>query len=173
MSCAPCPMPGVLHNKKKVRCIFLLLRNLGFMCVWGGRALASRQPSSCLPYLSRCPGPRRLCRPCPSRWWLSNPLLVVMPPLREALARLMLSYSRAHAQNGVAKHKQRHILETSHALIISVDLAPHFWEEVASTTVFLVNRQPSYALKGSTPSQRLFGSPSSYSHLCYFGYVCS
>jgi transposase InsO family protein len=32
----------------------------------------------------------------------------------------------AHAQNGVAERKHRHILETARALLISADLAPHF-----------------------------------------------
>lgn len=35
----------------------------------------------------------------------------------------------AHAQNGVAGRKHRHLLETSRAMMISVSLPPHFWDE--------------------------------------------
>ena len=66
---------------------------------------------------------------------------------------LQFSCPGAHAQNGVAKCKHRHILETALALLIFVDLAPHFWAEAISMTVFLINRHPSSALKGSTPYQ--------------------
>ena len=82
---------------------------------------------------------------------------------------LQFSCPGAHAQNGVAECKHRHILETALALLISADLAPHFWAEAISMTVFLINRHPSSALKGSTPYQHFFSSPTSYHHLRCFG----
>lgn len=75
----------------------------------------------------------------------------------------------AHAQNGVAECKHRHILQTSRALLISAALSSHFWAEAVTTTVFLINRQPSSALEGCIPYERLFGSPPSYHHLRCFG----
>jgi hypothetical protein len=78
----------------------------------------------------------------------------------------------AHAQNGVAERKHRHLLEMACALMIAASLPPHFWAKTISTTTYLINIQSSTALQGGIPLKRLSGHPPDYLALCLFGCVC-
>jgi hypothetical protein len=82
------------------------------------------------------------------------------------------SCSGAHAQNGVAEHKHRYLLETARALMIASSVPPHFWAEAVSTATYLINIQPSLTLQGGIPFERLCDKTPDYSSLRLFGYVC-
>jgi hypothetical protein len=78
----------------------------------------------------------------------------------------------AHAQNRVAERKHRHLLESARALMIASSVPPHFWAEAVSIATYLINIQPSSALQGGIPFERLCGKMTDYSNLYLFGCVC-
>jgi hypothetical protein len=70
-----------------------------------------------------------------------------------------LSCLGAHAQNRVAECKHRHVIETTHTLLISSFVPSHFLCEEVSTDVYLINRQPLSKLSSKTPDEVHFGTP--------------
>jgi hypothetical protein len=56
--------------------------------------------------------------------------------------------------------------------MIASSVPPHFWVEAVSTATYLINIQPSSALQGGIPFERLCGKTSDYSSLHLFGCVC-
>jgi hypothetical protein len=56
--------------------------------------------------------------------------------------------------------------------MIASSVPPHFWVEVISTATYLINIQPSSALQGGIPFERLCDKTLDYSSLRLFGCVC-
>ena len=83
-----------------------------------------------------------------------------------------LIYPGTSQQNGRAKRKLRHILDTVHDLLLSAKVPAPFWGEAAFHAVHAINRIPSPVIHNQTPYARLFGSPANYHHLRSFGSTC-
>ncbi|GJZ74988.1 retrovirus-related pol polyprotein from transposon TNT 1-94 [Tanacetum coccineum] len=60
------------------------------------------------------------------------------------------------AQNGVAKRKNRHLLEVARALLFQMTVPKPFWADDVSTTCFLINHMPFDVLGGNYPYSVLF-----------------
>ncbi|KAL2479639.1 Integrase catalytic domain-containing protein [Abeliophyllum distichum] len=85
------------------------------------------------------------------------------------------SCSQTPQQNGVDERKNRHILETSRALLLGAMVPSCHWGDAVATAVYLINRIPSKILHFKTPLQILSTHISLFSilmlHLRIFGCV--
>ena len=52
------------------------------------------------------------------------------------------------SQNGIAKRKNKHLLETARALLFQIHVPKHLWVDAIFTTCFLINRMPSSVITG-------------------------
>jgi len=59
-------------------------------------------------------------------------------------------------QNGVAKRKNKHLIETTHTLLIHGEVPEHLWGDAILTACYLINRMPSSVLKNNIPHSILF-----------------
>ena len=57
-------------------------------------------------------------------------------------------------------------------MMIASSLPPHFWAEAVATSAYLITIQPSAALQGGIPLERLSGTSPDYSALRLFGCTC-
>nr|GEW76489.1 polyprotein, putative [Tanacetum cinerariifolium] len=60
------------------------------------------------------------------------------------------------AQNGVAEHKNRHLLEVAHAILFQMMVPKPFWADAVSTACFLINRMSPAVLGGNYPYSVIF-----------------
>ncbi|KAM2350107.1 hypothetical protein ACFX1X_013543 [Malus domestica] len=58
-------------------------------------------------------------------------------------------------QNGMAERKNRHILETTRALLIGASVPKSFWPDAVTYAVYVINRMPSRVVEFFTPLQVL------------------
>ena len=58
-------------------------------------------------------------------------------------------------QNGIAEHKNKHLLEVGRALMFHMNVPTHFWEDAILTSCYLINRMPTRVLHYATPLQTL------------------
>ena len=66
------------------------------------------------------------------------------------------SCSQTPQQNGVTERKNRHILETVHALLLGAHVPSRYRGDVVATAVYLKNRMPSKVVHLKTPVQILY-----------------
>ena len=76
-------------------------------------------------------------------------------------------------QNGVAKHKNCHLIETARTLLLHHTVPPRFWGHAILTACYLINRMPSSVLGGQVPHSLLFPNrPVFCLPLCVFNCTC-
>src|SRR5713226_670529 len=73
-------------------------------------------------------------------------------------------------QNGIAKRKNRTIMEAARAMLHDQDLPMHLWVEVARTTVYVQNRTPHRLLENKTLEEVFYGKKPKVNHLRIFNY---
>ncbi|KAM1331831.1 hypothetical protein ACFX2I_044275 [Malus domestica] len=84
--------------------------------------------------------------------------------------QLIVAYSPQ--QNGIAKMKNRTIVEMAKSMMHGKNMPYKFWGEAVNTLVYLLNRCPTKALEKKTPFEVFSGKKPSVKHLRVFGSVC-
>ena len=74
-------------------------------------------------------------------------------------------------QNGVAKRKNRTVMNMVRSLLIEKDVPKTFWPEAASWAFYVLNRCPTLSVKDITPEEAWSGLKPSVEHLRVFGSI--
>ncbi|KAL4582707.1 hypothetical protein LXL04_007266 [Taraxacum kok-saghyz] len=72
-------------------------------------------------------------------------------------------------QNGIAKRRHRHIVETGLELLHYAGLPLTYWSHAFQTAVHLINKLPTPVLNSKTPLSTLYGTNPNYTKLKTFG----
>ncbi len=91
--------------------------------------------------------------------------------LKEHEIQRKYSCNYSPQQNGVAKRKNRHIVEIARAMLNEKNLPNYFWAEVVVTTIYIMNRTPTIVVHGMTPEEKFIGKKLDVSHLIVFGCI--
>ena len=75
-------------------------------------------------------------------------------------------------QNGLAKRKHKHIIETIITFLQNARIPSLFWSFACQTATYLINRMPTPLLSNKSHFELLYGSFPILSHLRIFGCVC-
>eukprot|EP00249_Psilotum_nudum_P001110 c13432_g1_i1 orf=159-365(+) len=63
-------------------------------------------------------------------------------------------------------------MEMAHCMALGKGLPKSFWAEAVNTTVYILNRSFTKALKAKTPLEAYLGKKPSTSHFKTFGFEC-
>jgi transposase InsO family protein len=75
-------------------------------------------------------------------------------------------------QNGVAKKKNRTIVEMARCMLKEKSLSNMYWEDAAHTAAYILNISSKNMVKNYTPYEALFFRKPTISHLKIFGSAC-
>ncbi|KAG8501378.1 hypothetical protein CXB51_003478 [Gossypium anomalum] len=75
-------------------------------------------------------------------------------------------------QNGVCERKNRTVMNMARCLLFQSKLPNSFWAEAVNSSVYLLNKLPTHAVKDKTPFEAWHGLKPSVSHLKVFRCVC-
>ena len=76
------------------------------------------------------------------------------------------------SQNGVAKRKNRHLLEVARSMMFQMDVPKYLWSEAVLTAAYLINRMSSRILGMASPAEMLLGQRDFKVPPKVFGCVC-
>jgi Integrase core domain/GAG-pre-integrase domain len=75
-------------------------------------------------------------------------------------------------QNEVAERKNRHLLEVTRSMMMSMNVPKYLWGQAVLTATYLINRMPSRVLDWKSPIEMLKGKNEDVLSLKTFGCVC-
>ncbi|KAG8491616.1 hypothetical protein CXB51_014995 [Gossypium anomalum] len=75
-------------------------------------------------------------------------------------------------QSGVCERKNRTVMNMARCLLFQSKLPSRFWVEAVNTSVYLLNKLPTRAVKDKTPFEAWYRLKPSVSHLKVFGCLC-